>query len=139
MPQPHLSAAYCDAYSRINANGARRGRADHMAIGIEPGVVVGEFVGCFQEVVERVGFEPHQARGWGWWRDWPGDPAPLTPGLYERGVAPTGPWPSNRLKRSQRMVRNGTGAFCSRFNTPSLSDHGVEVPTTGGGCTAMSP
>jgi fatty aldehyde decarbonylase len=38
-------------------------RADLTAIGIDPAELVGEFVGCFQEAIERVGFEPRQARG----------------------------------------------------------------------------
>ncbi|MCP9901666.1 long-chain fatty aldehyde decarbonylase [Cyanobium sp. Cruz CV13-4-11] len=38
-------------------------RADLTAIGIDPGELVGEFVGCFQAAIEMVGFEPRQARG----------------------------------------------------------------------------
>lgn len=37
-------------------------RSDLKAIGIDPVALVGEFVGCFQEATDRVGFEPCQGR-----------------------------------------------------------------------------
>ncbi len=38
-------------------------RADLAAIGIDPLDLLGEFIGCFQEALELVGFPPRQARG----------------------------------------------------------------------------
>ncbi len=38
-------------------------RADLTAIGIDPLDLVAEFIACFQEALELVGFPPHQARG----------------------------------------------------------------------------
>ncbi|MBW4529065.1 MAG: long-chain fatty aldehyde decarbonylase [Aphanothece saxicola GSE-SYN-MK-01-06B] len=55
-------AACCERAVPIVLTMLNAVRADLTALGIDPAELVGEFVGCFQEAIEAVGFEPRQAR-----------------------------------------------------------------------------